>query len=738
MRSSQGGTKSSKESKRNKPKAKKQHSSASVKLNIKGSGLNVSKSKQLKTPGIQAPPTPNIKDSKHHALSSTKSKKSPRLSKSTNHNKSNKSNKTRAAKTPKTPKNVAKKPQKSNKHTTTKAPKKPVKRERKVNGTKMSKKNRQPNKLTNGTLDTIKRNKSKVHKNNKNSKNIKENKGNKTVSNSAAAFLAQSFTSPTLSNSVLTPKNLNPDISSPKGNTANHGVHVPGNAKFEARKSFNESRYGNLIDINIKINNVDGNDIGDNDVNDGGTSKRIRKKYGTPTKIETKSRGKLVFISGHPRKRSSLPNISQSDLFKALNDSDIDDGTQFEDSTSDIDSDDSYSISDSEKKIDMDNDGHDHDRVSTKDAGGRSKKKKKNKNKHVTISINVVKEQSTSGTTSRARVRPRTQSVDVRKTKNKKKQRPQTARVRRKSDKIGKGKTGKKRRKSHKGVEKHNFSSVSDKQDIDMEEVEMEMGFSEQSPIMETDEKDNGRMKRQLSRNNSMPDIGKKNACMKKNMNKERKRASETPRSRRERNCAKNLRNKNFAFGGFELHIGRRYRLDDGRIGVCQFKGRTMFGKSSEDWIGLIIEYGKGKHNGTVKGRVYFKCREGKGIMVRPQRIVQDLGAKTKSVLTQAMIDDEQGKELIKQANEFKKEQKAKETKHLDIDIDRRKFLKRQTSKSLDLGRRIENEWEPPSYINDMDDHSVNLFEPKLHYSKTLLDKHKGVKAPRKQRVHEI
>ena len=47
-------------------------------------------------------------------------------------------------------------------------------------------------------------------------------------------------------------------------------------------------------------------------------------------------------------------------------------------------------------------------------------------------------------------------------------------------------------------------------------------------------------------------------------------------------------------------------------IGICRFRGRTLFGKSSEDWVGLLVEYGEGAHNGTVKGKTYFRCAAGK------------------------------------------------------------------------------------------------------------------------------
>eukprot|EP01084_Bolivina_argentea_P246303 412235_1 len=93
---------------------------------------------------------------------------------------------------------------------------------------------------------------------------------------------------------------------------------------------------------------------------------------------------------------------------------------------------------------------------------------------------------------------------------------------------------------------------------------------------------------------------------------------------------------KNLSGGGFKIVVNHRYILDDGRIGICKFKGRTVFGKSSEDWIGIVVEYGNGKHNGTIDGKKYFPCGAGKGIMVKPKRILIDEGNKDRS-----KIDDE-------------------------------------------------------------------------------------------------
>jgi len=70
------------------------------------------------------------------------------------------------------------------------------------------------------------------------------------------------------------------------------------------------------------------------------------------------------------------------------------------------------------------------------------------------------------------------------------------------------------------------------------------------------------------------------------------------------------------------IQVGKLYELDDGRIGQCMFIGPTKF-HNIGIWVGLQLENGEGKHNGTVKGRRYFLCREGKGIFVRPQRVTK-------------------------------------------------------------------------------------------------------------------
>jgi len=110
---------------------------------------------------------------------------------------------------------------------------------------------------------------------------------------------------------------------------------------------------------------------------------------------------------------------------------------------------------------------------------------------------------------------------------------------------------------------------------------------------------------------------------------------------------------------GFKIKTNHRYRIDDGRIGICKFRGRTAFAKPHEDWIGLIVEYGEGAHNGTVDGKQYFRCAQGKGIMVRPCRIIQDLGLPNGKKITQKMIRGPKEIRNLLEDIAFEKEQQA-------------------------------------------------------------------------------
>lgn len=78
----------------------------------------------------------------------------------------------------------------------------------------------------------------------------------------------------------------------------------------------------------------------------------------------------------------------------------------------------------------------------------------------------------------------------------------------------------------------------------------------------------------------------------------------------------------------FTPKVNRAYQLEDGRIGILKFVGRTFF-KPGVDWYGLeLSEEYKGKNNGSVQGTSYFKCKQGQGVFVKRGKIVKETSAR--------------------------------------------------------------------------------------------------------------
>merc|ERR1712228_639608 len=213
----------------------------------------------------------------------------------------------------------------------------------------------------------------------------------------------------------------------------------------------------------------------------------------------------------------------------------------------------------------------------------------------------------------------------------------------------------------------------------------------------------------------------KKKKTKKKKINKTVIKRSGSVAIMKERKKNKEL--KNLSRTGFKIKPNHRYRVDDGRIGICRFRGRTLFGKSSEDWVGIRVEFGDGVHNGTVKGKTYFRCAAGKGIMVRPQRIIEDLGLSDGTVLTKKMIKGSKQirylLEDIAYENEQLYQQKLSEKK--------RKKSKKQYND--------DDDWRPPKFEDYEEDHS-DAFKPRNYYSQTLFKN--DSKPAKKLQMYEI
>ncbi|XP_061530916.1 kinesin-like protein KIF13A isoform X2 [Phycodurus eques] len=57
------------------------------------------------------------------------------------------------------------------------------------------------------------------------------------------------------------------------------------------------------------------------------------------------------------------------------------------------------------------------------------------------------------------------------------------------------------------------------------------------------------------------------------------------------------------------------------RRGTVHYVGGVEFAKGI--WVGVKLDLAVGKHNGTVQGRVYFRCPPGHGVFVKPSRLTR-------------------------------------------------------------------------------------------------------------------
>ena len=69
-----------------------------------------------------------------------------------------------------------------------------------------------------------------------------------------------------------------------------------------------------------------------------------------------------------------------------------------------------------------------------------------------------------------------------------------------------------------------------------------------------------------------------------------------------------------------ELEIGQTVELGNGAIATILWIGTDPI-FASGDWVGVELEDGGGKNDGSVLGRRYFQCEMGKGMFVRPSTI---------------------------------------------------------------------------------------------------------------------
>ena len=68
-----------------------------------------------------------------------------------------------------------------------------------------------------------------------------------------------------------------------------------------------------------------------------------------------------------------------------------------------------------------------------------------------------------------------------------------------------------------------------------------------------------------------------------------------------------------------DLAVGQTIQLSDNRIATVRYIGKPLFAQG--DWVGVELEDGSGKNDGSVQGERYFECDMGKGMFLRPTAV---------------------------------------------------------------------------------------------------------------------
>ncbi|XP_075069218.1 kinesin-like protein KIF13A isoform X3 [Mixophyes fleayi] len=73
------------------------------------------------------------------------------------------------------------------------------------------------------------------------------------------------------------------------------------------------------------------------------------------------------------------------------------------------------------------------------------------------------------------------------------------------------------------------------------------------------------------------------------------------------------------------LSLGDHVCIGDNKFGTVRYIGTVDFSRGI--WVGVELHVQLGKHDGTVKGKEYFRCKPKYGVFVRPNRLTKALGS---------------------------------------------------------------------------------------------------------------
>uniref|UniRef100_A0A803T3F3 Kinesin family member 13A n=1 Tax=Anolis carolinensis TaxID=28377 RepID=A0A803T3F3_ANOCA len=98
------------------------------------------------------------------------------------------------------------------------------------------------------------------------------------------------------------------------------------------------------------------------------------------------------------------------------------------------------------------------------------------------------------------------------------------------------------------------------------------------------------------------------------------------------------------------LAVGEHVCIGSNKTGIVRYVGPVDF--STSTWVGVELHFPVGKHDGTVKGREYFRCKPQHGVFVRPECLTKTpTTTKTRSSTSQSQVppDTEKRKSSVLQ-----------------------------------------------------------------------------------------
>ncbi|XP_044151582.1 kinesin-like protein KIF13A isoform X2 [Bufo gargarizans] len=98
------------------------------------------------------------------------------------------------------------------------------------------------------------------------------------------------------------------------------------------------------------------------------------------------------------------------------------------------------------------------------------------------------------------------------------------------------------------------------------------------------------------------------------------------------------------------LSLGDQVCIGDNKFGTVRYIGTVDFSRGL--WVGVELHVQLGKHDGTVKGKEYFRCKPRYGVFVRPNRLTKALGSSKRdngsTLLAQACNPDKRRSATLK------------------------------------------------------------------------------------------